>query len=195
MDHIIQLLVEYRYIILFPLAIIEGPVLAMIFGFLAKFGTFSFLYSYLILMAADLVGDAMWYAVGYYWGEKFLIRFGHYFGIGNKERAVVNMFFQKYHSAILIISKLTMGLGLPFVTLVTAGIAKINFKKYMLINFLGQIIWTGALMFIGFFLGNFYITIYGKFEAISAVPLFIFLFAVVFGVGKYIRKTVLKKYS
>jgi membrane-associated protein len=195
MDHLINLIAQYKYLILFPAAIVEGPVLAMICGFLSRIGTLSFFYSYIILMAADLVGDAMWYGVGYHWGDGFLQRFGKYLGITPKMLEISNKFYQRYHNWILVISKLTMGLGVPFVVLISAGVAKINFKKYMMLNFLGQIIWTGGLMAIGYFLGNFYLVIYKKFETVSAVSLFVLLFILVFGVGKYIRHKIIKKYS
>ena len=38
MDHIVYLLTEYKYLILFPLAIVEGPIIAVIAGFLCSSG-------------------------------------------------------------------------------------------------------------------------------------------------------------
>lgn len=195
MESIINLVAQYKYLILFPAAVIEGPVISMIAGFLSSLGTLSFLYAYIILMIADLTGDALWYAVGYYWGEGFLKRFGRFFGVTNQMVEITHKFYHRYHHWIIVISKLTMGLGIPFVILVSAGMAKIDFKKYMYLNFLGQIVWTGGLMAIGYFLGNFYLLVYQRFETVSAISLFVFLFIVVFGIGKYVRHRIIEKYS
>ena len=37
------------------------------------------------------------------------------------------------------------------VILFTAGTVRISFKRYILLNVLGEIIWTGGLMVVGFF--------------------------------------------
>src|ERR1700722_12555842 len=67
--HITQLIIEYRYWILIPLAIIEGPIVAFVAGTLASLGYFNIYILTVIIFARDLGLDAVWYALGY-WGSK-----------------------------------------------------------------------------------------------------------------------------
>src|SRR4051812_19718255 len=117
MDHVIQLILQYRYLIIIPLGIIEGPALAMVCGLLLRLGYLSFWPVYFILMVADLAGDIMWYCIGYYGGEKLVNSMGKYFGLNEQSYRAIEKAYHKYHDWILIISKITMGLGLPFVIL------------------------------------------------------------------------------
>ena len=47
-----------------------------------------------------------------------------------------------------------MGLGLPLVPLVFAGMSKVPFRRYITVLCVGQFIWTGALLGIGYFFGD-----------------------------------------
>ena len=61
----IQLLLTYKYLILIPLAIIEGPIVAVIVGFFTTMHIFNFILSYVILVLGDIIGDGLIYYIGY----------------------------------------------------------------------------------------------------------------------------------
>jgi membrane-associated protein len=86
-------------------------------------------------------------------------RFGKAFGIGMREIEHFEKLFHTHDTKILLISKLTMGFGFAFATLAGAGAAKVPFKKYFIINLVGGLVWTGILIFIGYFFGNLYFSI------------------------------------
>jgi membrane protein DedA with SNARE-associated domain len=52
-----------------------------------------------------------------------------------------------------------MGLGFAVVTLTVAGMLKVPFKNYFLLNLFGGFIWTAFLITLGYFFGNFYVLI------------------------------------
>ena len=195
MDHTLHLILTYKYLIIVPLGIIEGPVLAMACGFLLNLGLLSFIPIYLVLMGADLIGDVMWYCIGYYGNKKLVNSLGKYFGLTEKSYAAIEKAYQKYHDWILIISKITMGLGFPFVILTMAGVVKVPFKRYITLNIVGQLVWTGALLAIGYYLGNFYLKVNKGFNAVSFIVIFILLFVVIFAIGRIVRTKTLKKFS
>lgn len=166
------------YALIIVLACAEGPILSMLFGVLIRFDLFPFWPVYAALMAGDLIGDIVWYYIGYRYGHGFIRRFGHRFGITEESVARMTKFFHKYKHPILFISKITNGLGLALVTLMTAGMAKIPFWKYMLVNLLGQLIWSGFLLGVGYFFSNLYIqidNILGRITIIAGAALFLFL--------------------
>lgn len=150
-----------KYILLFFSMIVEGPIVMVTSGFLYSLGTFSFLPMYLVLVFGDFVADIMWYAFGRFGTQKIILKYGHYFGITRYRLEKVENYFVKYHQKILIISKLTMGLGFAAIVLIVAGMFKVPFKKYVTIVLIGGFIWTAMLISVGYFLGNVFALISG----------------------------------
>jgi membrane protein DedA with SNARE-associated domain len=138
-------------------------------------------------MLGDLIGDTFWYCVGFYFGHPFIKRFGRYFSLSESGVASVTRIFHKYQNWILLISKMTMGLGFALVTLVTAGIVKVPFRRYILMNFIGQFFWTGFLLAVGYFLGNVYLRVNGVLGALSVGALIVVFFLCLLGWGKYMK--------
>ena len=68
MEHIIQLLYGFKYLFLFPLAVVEGPILAIIAGFLCMEGILNPFIVYPIIILGDIIGDSLVYALGR-WGK------------------------------------------------------------------------------------------------------------------------------
>lgn len=186
-SELVSWLLAYRYPIAYPLAIVEGPVLMMICGFLVRIGFFDFWPIYFILMAGDLTGDIVWYQIGRHGARRFIERFGKFFSVTEEGLLRGERFFHDHQIKILFISKITMGFGFALATLMAAGAARVPFKKYMLINFLGQFVWTAFLMSIGFFLGQLYTLVDKSLQWAFIVATIVIIGLLAFGFGKYLR--------
>jgi membrane protein DedA with SNARE-associated domain len=184
---IVSWLLAFRYPIAFPLAIVEGPLVMLLSGFLIRIGFFSFWPIYLILMAGDLTGDVFWYFVGRNGGRPLIEKYGRYVNLTEENVERAEVFFQDHQTKILFISKITMGLGFALATLVAAGMAKVSFKKFFAINFFGQFIWTGILLGAGFFLGNFYSWVAKSLRWAFVISLIVLAALALFGFGKFMR--------
>ncbi len=164
----------------------------MLCGVLYKLGMVPFTPLYIALMIGDLFGDAFWYWIGYYFGHPFIKRFGKFFSPSESGVASVTRVFHKYKNHILILSKMTMGLGFALVTLVTAGIVKVPFRRYIFLNFIGQFFWTAFLMVVGYYLGNLYIKINGVLGILFVAAILVVVFLGLVGWGKYMREKMSK---
>ena len=178
----------YKYLIVFILAIAEGPVIMTISGFFLRIGEFSFWPLYLTLMAGDLAADTLWYAVGYHWGRPFIEKYGKFVSISQELVQKTENAFHRHQNKILFLSKITMGLGFALVILITAGIAKIPFRKYIIFNLVGQFVWTGALILVGYSFGNLYLTINEGLRDASLIAFILLAIAAVYGVSRYLRE-------
>ncbi len=185
---VLNYLIQYRYYLIIPLTLVEGPIVMVLCGFLWRLGQFDFLPLYVSLMTGDLLADIGWYFVGFYWGHPFIKKFGKFFSITDASLKRALNLFHKYHERILIISKLTMGLGFALVTLITAGMSKVPFRKYLIFNVVGEVIWTALLMTLGYFFGNLYYTVDKGFRWITIAGGVIILVAAIYGFGKFARK-------
>ena len=184
---IVAWLVTYRYLIAYPLAIVEGPLVMMASGFLVRLGFFDFWPIYFTLIAGDLTGDVIWYYVGHYGGRPLVEKYGHFVSITpeNVDRAVD--FFHEHQGKILFISKLTTGFGFAIATLIAAGAARVPFKKYITINFLGEFIWAGFLFAIGYAFANLYALVDKGLRWMFIIAMIVIILAAVWGFAKFMR--------
>ena len=60
-DAVIAILINYGYFLLFPIAVLEGPIISVIAGFLVLQGYFNILLVYAVMVVADLTGDFLYY--------------------------------------------------------------------------------------------------------------------------------------
>ena len=178
----------YRYAILFPLALVEGPVIMTVSGVFLKLGYFTFWPLYFVLMAGDLTADILCYAVGYYGGHPLVHRYGKYFSISDALLAKTETAFHRHQNKILFISKITMGLGFALVILITAGVMRIPFKKYVVFNALGQTVWTALLIGIGYFFGSVVVLVNEGLRLATGVAFAAIIAALLYGVNRYLRQ-------
>jgi membrane protein DedA with SNARE-associated domain len=143
-------------------------------------------------MIGDMIADIMWYWIGYFGGMKFVDRFGKYFGITRHRIEIVSLFYHKYHERILFISKITTGFGFALITLITAGLVKIPFKKYFILNFLGGFIWAGLLMSLGYTFQHLYVTIDNILGRITIIGVSALLIILIINIGIRIRNKIEK---
>lgn len=192
LKHFVEGLSYYRYVLAFFLAIVEGPMVMVASGILLRLGFFYFWPIYLALMLGDFVADLGWYAVGFYGARKFADRWGKYLSLTPAAIRKLERLFKEHHDKILFISKITMGFGFALATLITAGMAKVPFKKYALYNFLGGFVWTAVLVSAGYFFGQLY-TLLGKgFKVAFIIFLAVLVSGALYGAGKYFKGRFLK---
>lgn len=181
-------LLNYKYLLVFLLSIVEGPVIMTLSGFFLRLDYFTFWPLYITLMAGDLAADILWYGIGYYGAFPLIRKYGKFLNITEKMVQKTETAFHKHQNKILFLSKITMGLGFALVILITAGIVRIPFRKYLTFNALGQLFWTGFLLAIGYLFGNLYLAINQGLRTASLVAFVVIVGAAVYGVGKYLQK-------
>lgn len=175
----------YALIVFF--SCIEGPIISVLFGVLIHGGYIPFAPVFIALMLGDVIGDTVWYWVGFRFGHPFINRFGSYIGITEEKVVKTTTIFHRNKDWILIISKITNGFGFSLVTLIAAGIAKIPFGRYLAFNFVGQIVWTGILLFIGYFFSGWYTSIDTWLGRFSVIGLALLVAVAFVGYTRYLR--------
>ena len=184
------LLLAYRYLIIVPLSLVAQPLVGMLSGVLARLGYFDVFAIYGVLVVTAVCGDMFWYWMGYRWGMPFMTRFGRFVSITPRHVEGVKKVFSKYHASILLISKLTNGVGFALVTLFTAGLTRVPFWRFVGLNLIGESIWSAMIISIVYFLGDAYISVNnGLGKAFITVAILV-LIGIIFGVANYMRQWV-----
>ncbi len=149
---IITLLLAYKYLVLFPLVFIEGPVVTITAGFASSLGIMNLAVALAVVIVADLVADSLYYAIGRFGREKFVGKWGHFIGIDAKKAIYLEDNFSHHIGKSLWIGKTTLVRGIAF--LVTAGLVRYPFKKFFTINLIATSIKSLIFILIGFYFGQ-----------------------------------------
>lgn len=150
-QHIFDFLSQWGYLVMLPLMIIEGPVITVISAMLASLGAFNVFVVLILSILGDIIGDVILYSAGYFWGMKFVQKIGRHVGITENLVLKMEKYFIRHGGKTIFAVKSTT--GLCWATFTAAGIAKMNFKKFLKNSFLGGIVWSGFLVFMGYFYG------------------------------------------
>jgi membrane protein DedA with SNARE-associated domain len=185
-------LTSYKYLLLFLGIVVEGPILMMASGVLIHMGFFNLVFAFSIIVAGDLLGDVIWYYIGYFFAEPFLRKFGKFFKLTPEVFNGAKELFYKHHEKILFISKVTIGLGISLATLMAAGATHVPFKKYLMLNFLGELILVSMLLSIGYFFGQLYNSIAGTMKIYFIVGSIVVIGSILFYFTRYIKRTVIQ---
>ncbi len=175
------------YAAMVVLACVEGPWMALVCGVLIEIGDLRFLPVYTALMLGDLIGDAGWYGIGRRYGHRFVERYGRYVNITEDGVERMTRLFHRYKDSVLFLSKVTNGFGFSLVTLMTAGMVRIPFARYMLVNLLGQLVWTGLLLGVGYFFSHLLATVENVLARISIAAGAVVLIVVGYRLWRYLR--------
>lgn len=149
---IIALIQAHGLWLLAPLAVIEGPIVTIGAGWLSKAGILAVLPVYLVCLAGDLVGDAIWYWVGRLGPKVLPARWWMRLGMTRARRFALAGHFAEKGGSTLLFGKLTHTTGLPI--MLAAGMARMKFGAYMGWSLVGSLPKTAVLVALGWFLGQ-----------------------------------------
>jgi membrane protein DedA with SNARE-associated domain len=94
--------------------------------------------------------------------------------------------FEKHKLKTFLLAKVSHGVG--GTVQVIAGVARFDFKQFIILNLAGTIPKTLILMIIGFYLGNSYVKIDGYLNQMAIVTLSIFAIVIIYLLtNKHIR--------
>jgi len=151
-DQITNLIIEYRYVILVPLSVIEGPIVAFAAGALATLGYFNIFGLAAFFLALDLAKDGFYYCVGYWgatsgWAHWLLKKIG----IQTKHLDGIRDLWDRNPGKTMFIGKLSYGVASTFVVL--AGTVKMPIRKFFGWGAVVAIAQYWTLLVLGYFLG------------------------------------------
>jgi membrane protein DedA with SNARE-associated domain len=173
----VEWILEFKYPLLFPIAVFEGPIITIIAGFLVSLSKMNFWAAYLLIIIADLVGDVLYYIFGRSGGRRLVEKWGIRFGITPEHLERIENHFRHHPGKTLLMGKMAHGLGGFFLT--AAGLAKMHFGSFLFYNFIPTVFKTLLLLSIGYYFGNAYVQI-GKYLDTTALIFLLFVFILTF---------------
>jgi membrane protein DedA with SNARE-associated domain len=164
-----------HYIAMFVIMVIEGPIITAVASFAVTMGYFNLGIIFILATFGDLIGDLVYYGIGY-WGHINVIKkYGHRFGASPARMEKLRGLLERHPWKIMAAIKLSAILP-P--TLVLVGSTHFPFKKYLTIAFSITLPKVILFMSLGYFFGNIFNKIYIYIKNASYAFLIIVVFAV-----------------
>lgn len=151
-DFITGLILEYRYWILIPLSLIEGPVVAFVAGTLAAVGYFNFYFLAAFFFVRDVGLDIIYYAIGHFGAKTaFVKRMLTKLEITEDHLEHVRLLWVKRPGWTMLIGKISYGIASAFI--VVAGTVRMPLRIFLLWASIVAVLQYGTLLVLGYYLG------------------------------------------
>ena len=186
---ILVILEHYKYFLIFPIAIFEGPIIIIITGFLVFLGYLNGLVAYSVIVVADVIGDSMYYGIGKFWKRSpFMKKWAKYLGYDESSEAFLEEHFKNHKGKTFLLAKISHGVG--GAVQVSSGIAGVKYKDFLFYSFVGTVPKALILFFVGYYAGSSYMKIDNYFDFVAKITLTLAALLVFY----FVTKKYAKKY-
>jgi membrane protein DedA with SNARE-associated domain len=137
---------------------IPSELIMPLAGFTVSKGDMNFQYAVLAGVVGTILGTLLWYYGGLLIGEKRIReladRYGKWIGVTGQDIDKVNRWFYKHGTKAVLFGRLVPGIR----TLISlpAGLSGMRLMPFLVYSTIGTTIWTTALTYVGYVLGDQY---------------------------------------
>lgn len=199
---IIQLIENSGYLGVFILMTLESALIPIpsevtmpFAGYLVTTGKFSFITIVLIGAFGNLVGSWIGYAIGYFLEETIILslikKYGKFILVTVDEYNHSLKWFNKFGDKIAFFSRMLPAVR-TFISL-PCGLAEMSFWKFSAYTFLGSLVWSFILTYVGFYLGSKWDTIGGYFHKFDLMLALLLIIVVLFYINHKLKIVKFKK--
>ncbi|MFA4936952.1 MAG: DedA family protein [Patescibacteria group bacterium] len=155
MNGIAELITAYGYIVLFLGVVVEGEIFPLAAGWLSSLGELDVFISMAVTFVGVIIGDIIWFKIGYRWGRPLLDRCGRFIWLKRSHIQALQQHFEENGKKTLFITKFIYSFGHS--SIVIAGMARMNFKEFLKIDIPAGLLWSILFVVVGRFLGHSFI--------------------------------------
>ncbi len=159
-------------------------------GFLVSAGKFDLNLVALSGALGNVIGSLIAYAIGYFGHEKlvrrFIRKFGKFILVSEKELDETEKLLHKWKDLVVLGSRVVP--GIRTVISLPCGFAKLPLGRFIVLTFIGSLIWSYFLAWIGFTLGENWDTLGPYFHKADALIIGVIVLAVVWYIYHKVKK-------
>jgi membrane protein DedA with SNARE-associated domain len=147
---IIGFFIKYKYQAIFPIAVLEGPIITIISGFLVSRGRLALIPALLVVFFGDVVSDCIFYFAGK--GGRHMIKYLKFLHISEERLEKLENQFATAPWKTMIVAKISYGLGTVF--MIASGASRMSWKKFLEYMSSLNFIRSSILLAIGYYFGR-----------------------------------------
>lgn len=140
---------RWNYVLLAMLVAVEGPIATLLGAAAASAGLMRFWVVFGAAAIGNLTADTLWYMLGYTGNKERALKLGRFAGLKRRHLDHLTDAMHNHGIKILFLAKLTAGFMIP--SLVAAGLVRLPWKRWFPALLIAETVWTGTLMYIGFY--------------------------------------------
>ena len=137
----------------------------------------NFFVAYAVIVAGDMAGDSLYFALGYWGREKLIHRWGKFLGITVEKTERLEKHFRVHAGKTIIIGKISHVFGV--VVLLAAGLAKIKFREFFKFDLIATIPKSLILILTGYYFGKAAVRSIKSFDAVALQTFFVAVLLIV----------------
>jgi membrane protein DedA with SNARE-associated domain len=141
----------------------------------------------LIAVLAAFTGNCIGYVIGYFGGHALALRFGKYVFLTEERLDKAEQFFRRHGGLVIVIARFPEGLRQA--AGIIAGIAEMPWRRFLIFNAVGAVLWVALWSSAGYLAGNHIGTLYADMVRYSLY----LLIALVLLVAAWITRAVLRR--
>ena len=157
---LVQWLSVYGYWVMFPLLVIEGPIVGFTAGVLISYGVFNPIAVFVVFVLATTVTDTIIFFTARY-SETFLRTFKYPKKIiaairaeqDTEERGWTDQ-LEDHFLKFFLFAKIAPTVAVTEILIIAAAILRIPTRKIYIGNLFGQPVWSAAVLAFGFYFGR-----------------------------------------
>jgi membrane protein DedA with SNARE-associated domain len=142
------------YFLMFIAMVVEGPIITSAAAFASALGYFNIFIVLILSVLGDLVGDFIYYAVGYFGRIAFVERYGHKVGLTKERMERMERLIEEHPTKTLVAIKLAPVLPAPGLMMI--GATKMPFGRYTWMTLAVTLPKTILFMLLGYYFGRTY---------------------------------------
>jgi membrane protein DedA with SNARE-associated domain len=139
---------EYGYVAIVVVTLFEGETIVLLAGAAAHFGYLELPWIIATALAGSVAGDQFWYGLGRCWGPRIISLRRSW-----QQKAERVYHHLRRHQDWLILS-FRFYYGLRTITPFAIGSAHVPKLRFLILNFIGAVLWSVTFTFAGYFLGG-----------------------------------------
>jgi membrane protein DedA with SNARE-associated domain len=159
LDALLDLFRSYGYWIVFFGVMLEnagvpvpGETILLAAGFFASGGHFSLILVMAIATFGAVLGDNCGYWIGHKVGRKVLIKYGKYVMLTETRFQFMEKYFHSHGDKTVLVARFITGFRV--FTALFAGATGMLWRKFLIFNMLGAVLWAVVITLLGYFFGK-----------------------------------------
>ncbi|MBX4209282.1 VTT domain-containing protein [Candidatus Parcubacteria bacterium] len=153
------------YFVLFLVMVVEGPIVTAAAAFAVHLGFFSLPMIFILSVAGDLIGDFIYYGIGWASRTTLIDKHGHKFGLDQEKLALFDRAFHRHKLKSLVIAKLAP--AIPGPVLIAAGALRMSLWTLVWVSLALAIPKYALFMGLGYWFGDLYIRFFHYYDIVG----------------------------